>query len=73
MIILRIILAITVITLSCYGFITGDVGTIVPYMLLSCGLLFIVMGITEFKKRKADAFYYFILSAFVLYIAIYIL
>lgn len=29
------------------------------------GLMFIVMGITEFRKRKADAFNLFLVSAFV--------
>ncbi|MGO4936480.1 DUF3953 domain-containing protein [Fundicoccus sp. Sow4_H7] len=42
-------------------------------MFLSMGLMFIVMGITEFRKRKADAFNLFLVSAFVLFVAIYIL
>jgi len=71
--ILRIILTITAIALSGYGLVTGNIGTIMPYVLLSMGLMFIVMGITEFRKRKADAFNYFLVSAFVLFVAIYIL
>lgn len=69
--ILRIILGITIIALSGYGLIAGDVGTILPYMLLLAGLMFIVMGITEFKKRNADAFNLFLVSGFVLFVAIY--
>lgn len=69
--ILRIILGITIIGLSVYGLITGSVGTIIPYMLLLAGLMFIVMGITEFKKRNADAFNLFLVSGFVLFVAIY--
>ncbi len=69
--ILRGILGITIIGLSVYGLITGSVGTIIPYMLLLAGLMFIVMGITEFKKRNADAFNLFLVSGFVLFVAIY--
>lgn len=70
---LRIILTIIVIVLSSYGLITGNIGTIMPYMLLSMGLIFIVMGIAEFKKRNADAFNFFLVSVFVLFVGIYIL
>lgn len=69
--ILRISLGATIIGLSVYGLITGNVGTIIPYMLLLAGLMFIIMGITEFTKRNADAFNLFLVSGFVLFVAIY--
>ncbi|MDW0111515.1 DUF3953 domain-containing protein [Sporosarcina aquimarina] len=71
--ILRIILGIVVILLSGYGLISGNIGTVLPLMLLSAGLLFAVIGITEFQKRKADAFNLFLVSGFVLFVGIYIL
>lgn len=69
--IVKIILGITIIGLSVYGLTTENVGTIIPYMLLLTGLMFIVMSITEFKKRNADAFNLFLVSIFVLFVAIY--
>ena len=70
---LRIILGIVVVLISGYGLISGDIGTVLPFMLLSAGLLFAVIGIVEFQKRKADAFNLFLVSGFVLFVAIYIL
>lgn len=60
----RIILGFMVILLSGYGLISGNIGRVLPLMLLSAGLLFAVIGITEFQKRKADAFNLFPLSGF---------
>lgn len=71
--ILRLILAIVVIALAGYGLVTGNVGIILPYMLLVTSLMLIVMGIMEFQKRKADAFNLFLVSAFVLFVGIYTL
>ena len=69
--VLRITLGIVIILLSGYGLITGSIGTVLPFTLLSAGLLFAVIGITEFQKRKADAFNLFLVSGFVLFVAIY--
>ena len=71
--ILRTFLVITAIALSSYGLITGTNGIIVPYLLLLMGLMLIVMGITEFQKRKADAFNLFLAAGFVLFVGVYIL
>ena len=71
--ILRIILAVVVIALSSYGLITGTTGVIIPYVLLSVGLMLLVTGGIEFQKRKPTAFTLFLASVFSLFVAIYTL
>ena len=71
--VLRIILAIVVIALSSYGLITGTTGVIIPYVLLSIGLMLLVTGVTEFQKRKPTAFTLFLAAVFSLFVAIYTL
>ncbi|PIC67623.1 hypothetical protein CSV71_10435 [Sporosarcina sp. P21c] len=71
--ILRIIFMVMGIALVGYGWKTGTIGVIMPYLLLVMGLNFIVMGITEFQKRKANAFNLFLTAGFVLFVGVYIL
>ncbi|WP_269053269.1 DUF3953 domain-containing protein [Sporosarcina sp. G11-34] len=46
---------------------------IAPYLSLVMGIMLIVMGITEFQKRKANAFNLFLAAGFVLFVGVYIL
>ncbi|MBD1221996.1 DUF3953 domain-containing protein [Virgibacillus halodenitrificans] len=70
--ILRITLAIVIVTLSSYSLITGVTG-IMPYVLLLIGLLCLLMGITEFRKRKPTAFTMFLAAGFSLFVGVYTL
>ncbi|MYL57212.1 DUF3953 domain-containing protein [Virgibacillus halodenitrificans] len=71
--ILRITLAIVIVTLSSYSLITGVTGIIMPYVLLLIGLLCLLMGITEFRKRKPSAFTMFLAAGFSLFVGVYTL
>ncbi|WP_077595996.1 DUF3953 domain-containing protein [Oceanobacillus kimchii] len=68
--ILRIIFAIVIIALSSYGLITDTLGSILPYALLSMGLMLIVTGVVEFQKRKPVAFTTFLAAGFSLFVGI---
>lgn len=69
--VLRLILAIIVITLSVYGLVS-DNHEIYPYMSLFLGLMMMVIGISEFKaKRQAIAIMCILVSLFVLIVAAY--
>lgn len=71
--VLRITLAIVVIALSSYGLITGTTEIILPYVLLLMGLMFLVMGVTEFQKRKLTAFTIFLAAGFSFFAGVYTL
>ncbi|XKF65230.1 DUF3953 domain-containing protein [Virgibacillus necropolis] len=71
--ILRITSAIVVVALSSYGLITGTTGIILPYVLLLMGLMLLVVGGTEFQKRKPTAFTIFLAAGFSLFVGIYTL
>nr|WP_237475782.1 DUF3953 domain-containing protein [Virgibacillus massiliensis] len=66
-------MAIVGIALSSYGLITGKTGIILPYVLLSMGVMLLVMGMTEFQKRKPIAFTTFLAAGFSLFVGIYTL
>ena len=68
--ILRLILAIIVVGLSGYGLITGTSGVIIPFALLFLGAMFLVTGITEFQKRKANAITSFLVAGFSFFVSI---
>lgn len=69
LLVLRIILAIIVITLSVYS-LASDNHEIYPYMSLFLGLMMMVIGISEFKaKRQAIAIMCILVSVFVLFVA----
>lgn len=69
LLVLRIILAIIVITLSVYSLVS-DNQEIYPYMSLFLGLMMMVIGISEFKaKRQAIAIMCVLVSVFVLFVA----
>lgn len=69
LLVLRIILAIIVITLSVYSLVS-DNHEIYPYMSLFLGLMMMVIGISEFKaKRQAIAIMCILVSVFVLFVA----
>lgn len=71
LLVLRIILAIIVITLSVYSLVS-DIHEIYPYMSLFLGLMMMVIGISEFKaKRQAIAIMCILVSVFVLFVAVY--
>ncbi|PAF21019.1 hypothetical protein CHH49_13295 [Terribacillus saccharophilus] len=71
LLVLRIILAIIVITLSVYGLVS-DNHDIYPYMSLFLGLMILVIGISEFKaKRQAIAIMCIFISVFILFVAAY--
>ncbi|MFS0562059.1 YczI family protein [Terribacillus sp. 179-K 1B1 HS] len=68
---LHISLAIIVVCLSVYGFITGNHETS-SYMLLFLGLMCLVMGVSQFKeKRKSMGVILFVTSFFALFVLIY--
>ncbi|SDC98069.1 Protein of unknown function [Terribacillus halophilus] len=68
---LHISLALIVVCLSVYGFMTGN-QEISYYMLLFMGLMCLVMGISQYKeKRKSMAVILFVTSFFVLFVSIY--
>jgi hypothetical protein len=46
------------VALPIYSLLTGAPGVIIPYTLLFIGIMLLVTGITEFQKRKANAFSY---------------
>lgn len=69
LLVVRIILAIIVITLSVYSLVS-DNQEIYPYMSLFLGLMMMVIGISEFKaKRQAIAIMCVLVSVFVLFVA----
>lgn len=71
--VLRIALAFIVVTIAVYGLVT-DNHELTPYMFFFLGLMLIVMGISQFKaKRQADAITCFVVSVFVLFVAVYTL
>ncbi|WP_373893184.1 DUF3953 domain-containing protein [Virgibacillus sp. CBA3643] len=69
--IFRLILSIIIIAVPIYALITGTTGAILPYLLLLVGLTLIVTGVIEFQKRKAGALNLFLVSGFVLFVAVY--
>ena len=68
--ILRIIFPIIVMALSTYALITDSTEMLIPYILLSMGLMLLVMGINEFQKRKITALVLFLASGFSLFVVI---
>ncbi|UOQ83548.1 DUF3953 domain-containing protein [Gracilibacillus salinarum] len=71
--ILRIILAIVVVSFSCYGLIVGENGNVLPFTLLLAGLMLFFVGVVEFKERKPIAFTTFLAAGFSLFVGIYTL
>ncbi|MDP4552798.1 DUF3953 domain-containing protein [Alkalihalobacillus macyae] len=69
--ILRISLAIIVVALASYGLITGTSGIILPYLMLLMGGMYLVIGVTEFQKRKPVAFTSFLVAGFSFFVGIY--
>ena len=69
--IIRIILATIVVSLSIYGLISGTAEIILPYLMLLMGGMFLVMGVTEFQKRKPVAFTSFLVAGFSIFVGIY--
>jgi len=70
--IIKIISALTIIILATYSLITGETG-VIPYTSFVLGIMFIAMGISELKeKRKLAAYSLFIVSAFNIFVSIYI-
>ncbi|SDJ14671.1 DUF3953 domain-containing protein [Salimicrobium halophilum] len=70
--ILRLLLGAVVSALACFSLITGTTG-ITPYLLLLVSGLVLVMGITEFQKRKPIAFTLFLAFGFSFFVGIYTL
>ncbi|MCT2536466.1 DUF3953 domain-containing protein [Aquibacillus koreensis] len=71
--ILRVILAITVVSLAGYSLITDEYG-LIPYTLLILGLLLVVMGINEIlEKRKITALICFLAAGFDIFVSLDIL
>ncbi|PAD35491.1 YczI family protein [Terribacillus saccharophilus] len=69
--VLRIILAIIVVTFGIYGLVTGN-HELSPYMFFFLGLMFMVIGFSEFKvKRQGNAVICIIASIFVLFVAVF--
>lgn len=61
---LRIIFGIIAAILAFYGLITNQL-EVMPFMYLFLGLMFLVMGITEYKdNKKIAAYIIFILAGF---------
>ncbi|MGP4078180.1 DUF3953 domain-containing protein [Halobacillus sp. K22] len=71
--ILRIILATIVVALCSYGLITGAAEIILPYVLLLMGGYLLIMGVTEFQKRKPIAFTSILAAGFSFFVGIYTL
>lgn len=69
--ILRRILAIMVVVLASYGLITGTTAILMPFALLLLGLMFIVMGVLEYRKRKAISVTLFLVAGFTIFVSIY--
>jgi len=69
--ILRRILAIMVVVLASYSLITGTTAILMPYALLLLGLMFIVMGVLEYRKRKAISVTLFLVAGFTIFVSIY--
>lgn len=71
--IIRVILAIVVVSLSSYSVIIGEYGTM-PYIQLLLGMMFLVWGINEFQEnRKATAILLLLTSGFSLFVGVYTL
>lgn len=71
--VLRVVLAILVILLSAFSFITGYLGAL-PYALLLVGVMLFVMGMIETKeKRIENAFTSFLSAAFCIVVSLYII
>lgn len=69
--VLRIVLAIIVITIAVYGLVTGN-HELFPYMFFFLGLMMVVMGISEIKvKRQGNAVLCILASIFVLFVAVF--
>ncbi|CAM3206830.1 DUF3953 domain-containing protein [Filibacter tadaridae] len=68
--VLRKIFPIIVVALSSYALITDTTEMLIPYILLSMGLMLLVTGINEFQKRKVTAFALFLAFGFSLFVAI---
>lgn len=69
--VLRLVLAIIVVSLSSYGLITDTFEVIIPYILLFLGTMLFVTGIIEFKKRKPTAITLMLASGFSFFVTIY--
>lgn len=67
----RIIVSILVLTLSSYSLITENY-VLIPYMVLSLGLLMVMAGVAELQKNKKSILGYFsiIASFFVFFVFI---
>lgn len=71
--IIRGILAVIVVFLSCYNLIT-DKYEIIPYAQLILGLIFLITGVIEIQeKQKRNAIISFLTAILVLFVSIYIL
>ncbi|QBP39745.1 DUF3953 domain-containing protein [Paenisporosarcina antarctica] len=71
MIISRIIVLILILTLSSYSLITENY-VLIPYMILSLGVLVMITGLVELQKNKKSILSYFsiIASFFIFFVFI---
>lgn len=64
--VIRVILAILLVSLAAYGLITGEYG-VLPYIGLLSGAMLVVWAISEFQEnRKTVAVLFLLLSGFLL-------
>ncbi|MEI4832075.1 DUF3953 domain-containing protein [Bacillus sp. FJAT-53711] len=67
--ILRITFPIITLLLATFGFFTDNIPFILPYMLISLGLMCFISSIAEFQKQQtANGIFLFLTGAFVLYV-----
>lgn len=67
--ILRITFSIITLLLGAFGFFTDNTPFILPYMLISLGLMFFIFSIEEFQKQQtATGILLFLTGAFTLYV-----
>lgn len=65
---IRIIIATIALILALFNFF-ANLSMLLPYVFILLSIMFILFGIDEIKERqKAQAFVYFLGSAFVLYV-----
>ena len=69
--ILKVILSVIVIALAGYGLITKNF-EFMSYMILFLGVFILVTGVSELQeKKKTSAILFFLISAFLFFVAIY--
>lgn len=69
--ILRITFPIITLLLGAFGFFTDNIPFILPYMLISLGLMCFISSIAEFQKQQtATGIFLFLTGAFTLYVSL---